>query len=107
MAKEVKKFIEDSILKMTDDEIRLSFKEKIGVFYGFNTFNNYECNLKHVNELREYVLKDYPNTSDKDIEVWWIKDTQSIRHARFTMLYIAIPTEDFIKLKAEGQIYIL
>ncbi len=102
--KELKRFIQEGTLRMMDDEIRQSYKEKIGVLYGFN---NYGCNLKHINELRECILRDYPNTLDEDIEVWWIRDTQSIRHTRFTMLYVAIPTEDFIKLRTEGQIYIL
>lgn len=102
--KEMKKFIDERTLGMSDDEIRQQCKEKIGILYGFN---NYGCNLTHINELRECVLKDYPDTKDEDIEVWWIRDTQSIRHARFTMLYVAIPTEDFIKLRADGQIYIL
>ena len=102
--KKMGRFIQEGTWRMTDDEIREVCKEKIGVLYGFN---NYGCNLIHINELREGILKEYPNTKDEDIEVWWIRDTQSIRHARFTMLRVAIPTEDFIKLRKERQIDIL
>lgn len=102
--KKMGRFIQEGTWRMTDDEIRKACKEKIGVLYGFN---NYGCNLIHINELRECILKEYPNTKDEDIEVWWIRDTQSIRHARFTMLRVAIPTEDFIKLRKERQIDIL
>lgn len=102
--KELKRFIQEGTLRMSDEEIRQACKEKIGVLYGFN---NYGCNLTHINELRECILNDYPDTKDEDIEVWWIRDTQSIRHARFTMLYVAIPTEDFIRLRADGKIFIL
>ena len=102
--KDMTRFIDERTLGMSDDEIRGNCKEKIGILYGFN---NYGCNLTHINELKECILKDYPGTKDDDIEVWWIRDTQSIRHARFTMLYVAIPTEDFIKLRADRQIYIL
>ena len=102
--KKMGRFIQEGTWRMTDDEIREVCKEKIGVLYGFN---NYGCNLIHINELREGILKEYPNTKDEDIEVWWIRDTQSIRHARFTMLRVDIPTEDFIKLRKERQIDIL
>ena len=102
--KDMKRFIDERTLGMSDDEIREVCREEIGILYGFN---NYGCNLTHINELKECILKDYPDTKDDDIEVWWIRDTQSIRHARFTMLYVAIPTEDFIKLRADRQIYIL
>lgn len=106
MAKKLKIFIHEETLRMSDDEIRQACggSKFIGVLYGFN---NYSCNLTHINELKECILKDYPDTKDEDIEVWWIRETMSIRHARFTMLRVAIPTEDFIKLRAERKIYIL
>lgn len=104
MAKELKRFIQEEILKMSDNEIRKTCKCNIGILYGFN---NYKCNLKHINELKKCILKDYPNVKDEDIEVWFISDTMSIRHARFTMLRVTISTEDFIKLRSNGEIYIL
>lgn len=104
MGKELKKFIQEETLKMSDGEIRKTCKENIEIFYGFN---NYECNLNHINELKKCILKDYPGIKDEDIEVYFISNTESIRHARFTMLRVAIPTEDFIKLRTNGQIYIL
>lgn len=104
MGKELKKFVLEGTLKMSDDEIRQKCIENIGILYGFN---NYSCNLTHINELKGCILKDYPDTKDEDIEVWFIDKTESIRHARFTMLRIYIPIEDFIKLRTEGQIYIL
>lgn len=103
-AKELKRFIHESALKLSDDEIREQCKEYIRVLYGFN---NYGCNLVHINELKECILKDYPDTKDEDMDIWFISAYESIRHARFTMLSVPIPTEDFIKLRAEGQIYIL
>ena len=104
MAKEMKRFIQENTLKLSDDEIRQLHKEKIGILYGFN---NYRNDLEHINELRKHILQDYPDAQDKDIEVWYIRNTQSIRHASFTMLYIMIPTDDFLKLRAEEQIHIL
>lgn len=104
MAKELKRFLHESALKLTDDEIREQCEEKIRIFYGFN---NYGCNLVHINELRECILKDYPDTKDEDIEVWFVSAAESIRHARFTMLTVPIPTEDFIKLRNKRQIFIL
>ena len=102
--KEIKRFIGEHVLKLTDDEIRKRNPEVIGLLYGFN---NYNCDLKHINELKGLFLKDYPDTKDEDIEVWCIRDYESIRHARFTMIKVTIPTEDFIKLRTDGEIYIL
>lgn len=105
MAKELKRFAqEDILLKMSDSQIRQTGRKRIGVLYGFN---NYGCNLKHINELKKYILEDYPDTKDEDIEVWYISDTESIKHARFTMLRVTIPTEDFIKLRTNREIYVL
>lgn len=102
--KEVKKFIQEGTFWMTDDEIREACKEKIGILYGTDYYN---CDLEYINELRNAIYKEYPDTKDKDIEVWWIRETMSIRHASFTMLRVCIPTEDFIKLRKERQIDIL
>ena len=104
MAKELRRFVQKGTLEMSDKEIRQNCKENIGILYGFN---NYGCNLIHINELKECILKDYPDAKDEDIEVWFIDKTESIRHARFIMLRVCIPIEDFIKLRSEGQIYIL
>ena len=104
MAKELKRFIGERTLKMNDDDIRKDCPEKIGILYGFN---NYNCDLKQIGELKESILKDYPETKDEDIEVWCIAPHESIRHARFTMLRVAIPTDDYIKLKNDRKIYIL
>ena len=102
--KEFKIYMYEGALDLSDDEIRNHHKEYVRVLYGSN---DYKCNLTHINELKECVLKNYPNTKDEDIEVLFISTTESIRHARFTMLSVPIPTEDFIKLRSEGQIYIL
>ena len=45
--KKMGRFIQEGTWRMTDDEIRKACKEKIGVLYGFN---NYGCNLIHINE---------------------------------------------------------
>ena len=102
--KELKRFINEGALSISDEEIREACPEKIGVCYGFN---NYKCDLEQINELKDAILKDYPNMKDEDIEVWYIRSTESISHAKFTMLRINIPTEDFIKLRQNGEIYCL
>jgi hypothetical protein len=104
MVKILKRFIDERSLGMSDDDIRKDCPEKIGILYGFD---NYNCSLKQIGELKEYILKDYPDTKDEDIEVWYIAPHESIRHARFTMLRISIPTEDFIELRKHRNIYIL
>ena len=101
---EFKRFINEGAFDLTDDEIRVLCKEFIGICYGSD---NYRCDLDHINALKEVILKDYPDIQDKDIEVWHINSNESIRHAKFTMLRVSIPTEDFIKLRHNGEIYIL
>jgi hypothetical protein len=76
---------------MSDDEMREEIKGKmIYVLYGFN---NYACNLTHINELRDLILQDYPETKDEDIEVRFIERSRS-KYARRTMLSTSIPVED-------------
>ena len=96
--------MQEGTLKMSDDEIRKQCKESVGILYGFNT---YGCSVKHINELCEAVHQDYTDIKDEDIEVWYILPSQSIRHARSTMLWVKIPIENFIKLRKEGKINIV
>ena len=104
MIKMFKRFVQEGTFKMSDEEIRQACKEKIGILYGFDS---YGYNFGYINKLKGYILKDYPDVKDEDIEVWSISNTESIRHARFTMLRVSIPIEDFIKLRGNGNIYIL
>lgn len=96
------KFVHSSFLEASDDELRVV--STVGIAYGFNT---YACNLELINALKECVKQDYPNISDKDIEVWFIDQTYSNIHDRQTMLKISIPVEEFIKMRKAGTIHIL
>ena len=88
----------------SDDVIMLSDAKTVGVYY---SFNNYSCNLAHINALKEEILKDYPDMRDEDIEVQYILHNESIRHARFTVLRVSIPKEEFIRLRKENLIHML
>ncbi len=101
---EIKKFVHEDTLKMSDDALRASGLQNIGILYGSN---NYGCTLKHINELKVAIISEYPNKQDEEIEIWRINSNESIRHVNFTMLNVNIPTEDFIRLRNENQIYIL
>lgn len=98
------KCVHNRIYRMSDDEIKNTCGKSVGVLYGFNS---YGCDLTHINELKNAILNDYPDIKDEDIEVWYIQPHQSDSHARHTMLRIRISTEDFIKLRANKEIYIL
>lgn len=104
MSKVLGRYVHEGTLRMSDEDIRRECGESIEILYGFN---NYSCNIVHINELKTQILKDYPDTKDEDIEVWCIKEPESIRHARFTMLRTTIPVEDFLRLRQENQIHIL
>ena len=104
MAKEIRIYAHEATFKMSDADIISTGIKTISVQYGSN---GYGCTLEHINELKNAVLNDYPNIEDKDIEVWHISSTESIRHARFTMLNVSIPAEDFMQLRAQNKIHIL
>ena len=104
MSKILDRYIRENIIGCPDEEIRTLCSEKISVWYGFN---NYRCDLNHIHELREAVKRDYPDMDDEEIYVYYVQPQESIRHARFTMLCVSIPTEDFIGLRAQGKISIL
>ena len=102
--KNLKRLVGENVFRLDDERIRELFPNGLNVFYGFN---NYSCSMKHLNELKEHVLSDYPDTKDEDMEVAYILPFESIRHARFTMLIVGVPTEDFINLRKDGKIGIL
>lgn len=104
MKKTCERFVTAGIFRMSEDKIRENYKEHIGILYGFN---NYECNLEHIKELKNIILNDYPDTKDEDIEVWFIENYQSDIHARHTMLRVMVSVEDFIKLRNNRKIHIL
>ena len=104
MSKRLDRYIKEQNFHTTDEEIRELCKDRISIWYGFN---NYQSNVKHILELRDAVLADYPQMTEEDIEVWVVQPHESIRHAHFTTLRVSIPTEDFIKLRQERKIYIL
>lgn len=73
----------------------------IGIHYAFNC---YAESVHHILQLRDEVLKDYPNLTDKDMTVWKISRTESIRHAGYTTLFVQIPIDDYLKLIREHKI---
>ena len=105
MARKLEKLVGENIFRLDDERIRETFGlSKIWVYYSFNNYNN---DMSHINELKDEILRDYPDTKDEDIKVDYILDFESIRHARFTMLRVQIPVADFIRLRNENKISIL
>lgn len=107
MSKEVNVYIyaQEGTYQMSDSQLKkTSYGDKVGVLYGFN---NYCRNVDVINQLAEYIKKDFPTIENKDMEVWYIQNSQSRRHAGYTMLWIMIPVGDFIRLRNEGIINIL
>jgi hypothetical protein len=96
---------QESDARASDDEIRELYKNgTISVWYVFNTYGR---SVKHILELCEAIRAEYPEKKDEDMEIWYIDERQSWRHARHTALRVSIPVEDFIKLRNEFEIYIL
>ena len=104
MSKRLERYISKSNFNASDEELRELCKEKIGIFYGFNT---YSSNVKHIHELCAAVRAEYPDVEDEEMGVWYVLPSQSIRHAHHTMLFVRIPIEDFIRMRNEHMIRIL
>ena len=98
------KYVDERIFRMNEEEVRkLCTNGDIGIHYAYNC---YAEDVGHILRLREEVLKDYPDMSDKDMGIWKISRHESIRHASYTTLYVHIPLEDYFKLKEAGEILI-
>lgn len=104
MEREIQRFVQQGCFVANDMQIYEMCGDKIGILYGFD---NYNCTLDYLNDIKKEICKDYPNIKDKDIEVWFITPTESNRHARQTMLRVSIPIEDFINFRKENKIFIL
>lgn len=99
------RFVQERVFLTSDEKILQNHSNgMIGIFYGSN---NYKNDLNHINELKKDILNDYPTLKDEDIKVWYIERNQSDRHASFTMLWVEIPIDDFIKFRYEGKIDVL
>ena len=104
MSKRLERYTHSSNFRASEDEIRERYSERIYIFYGFD---NYECNLTHIKELSDAIRKEYPDTTDKDINICFVEQRQSISHAGFTTLGVAIPVEDFLRMRQNHEIKIL
>lgn len=106
---EIRKYVDESIFKTPDDEmLNLAMdRDETGYVVIYYGTNSYSCNIPHINMLCDSIKKEYPDIKEEDIEVYFVPETRSIRHARFTTLSVAIPVKEFIKLRQENNIHIL
>lgn len=95
------RYVKEGVMKMTDEEICELGSSTVGILYGFN---NYDTDIRHVNELKEIINKEYPDIKEEKMNIWTISAADSMRRANTMMVRIAIPVEDFIRLRQEGQI---
>lgn len=85
-------------------EEELKEKEKIYVFYTFDTQNH---SLDLILRLREEVLKEYPDTADSDVRVYELTKADTSLYRSRTTLVVPIPVADYIKLRNAGEIRLL
>ncbi len=94
------RLVDEITFRMNEEELRnSSLYGRIGVYYAFE---NYGHSVQHVLELRDEVLKDFPEMKDSDMEVRELSKRETNRHACYTTIYISIPIDDYLKLKAKG-----
>ena len=95
------RLVEERTYFMSEAEVRAVYTYgKVGIHYAFN---NYEDSVEHVLKLRNEILKDYPNMRDSEMKVWKLTREETIRHARFTTLYVSIPIDEYLKLRKEDK----
>lgn len=101
----VEKYVDERTFCLSEEAVRkLVCGGSIGIHYGLN---NYGDSVRHILELRDEVLKDYPNMEENEMTIWVVGEHESIRNARKTTLFVRIPLEDYFKFRKDGKIRIL
>lgn len=100
----LEKYVSESMFFASYEELReLCSWGTVGIHYAFNCFDE---SVHHILKLKDEVLKDYPNLTDKDMTVWKISCKESVRHVGYTTLFVHIPINDYLKLRREHKIVI-
>ena len=95
------RLVDEITFRMSEDELRrTSLYGDVGVYYAFE---NYGHSVQHVLELRDEVLKDFPEMKDSDIVIRELSERETNKYAFHTTLYISIPIDDYLKLRAKGN----
>ena len=95
------RLVDEITFRMSEDELRrTSLYGDVGVYYAFE---NYGHSVQHVLELRDEVLKDFPEMKDSDMDIRELSKSETDKHASYTTLYISIPIDDYLKLRAKGN----
>lgn len=99
----LEKYVSEEIFYMSEEKLKEVYHPggRVKMHYAFN---NYRDDVQHILDLRDEVLKDYPDMETKDMTVWVISDRESIRHARVTTLVVSVPVEDYLKLRRERKV---
>ena len=100
----LKKYVDEGTFYMSEEEVRKEYPD--GYVYIYYAFNDYREDVQHILELRDCVLKDYPNMRERDMTVRVIERHMSIRHFGVTTLAVQIPVDDYLKLKERREIEI-
>lgn len=92
--------------KMTEQDI---IRHKMmGVLFGSHS---YDRSIAYIGKIREEIAHEFPSINDDEISVHEIRRTNgtcgafaSDRFANHVMLWCQIPTEDYLRLKRNGEI---
>ena len=98
----IKKLVAESIYILSEEDVR-KLKE-VNVYYSDNTYRD---DVKHITELAQSIVKDYPRMKYSDMHVCYISDKMSRMHAYHTTVQIAISVEDYLRYKKSHEIEIM
>ena len=95
------RLVGEKIFRMHEADLRDAQSDgEVGVYY---SSTNYQHSLEHVLQLRQEILKDFPNMKDSEMEVMEVRSKNNTGH---TALYIRIPIDEYLKLRNAGKISI-
>ena len=104
----IERFVGSNTYHLPENEVRELCKQynrgRVFVYYGDNT---YKHSVKHILDLCNAIIEDYPAMEYKDMEVRTINTSQSNRHAHITMIGVNIPVDDYIRMRNENTIHVL
>ena len=98
------KMVDDHVYWMSDEEVRSSFPQTVSIYYGSTTYRD---DLEHIAALKRTIWKDYMYMHVSDMHVRQLSQNDSDRHAMMIVVQIAIPVEDYLLLRHQGEIKIL
>ena len=99
------RLVDEFTFKASNEQIRAWYKSgNVRVYYCPTVCSG---TVQTINQLRDEILKEFPNIKEEDMHILVISEKSSSTHAKFTTIFTGIPVDDFLRLRSENKIGIL